>query len=137
MCQETLEIHHGRHHLAYVTALNSLTAQDEMLLNMSLEHIIRFSIDKQSLALQLNNAGQHWNHLHFWNALSPGTRGACASGLGGVREPLQWPFDGCIRRESVCDHDQRPPCVVRSVGWHLCMKCRREFFSSDVVRIRL
>lgn len=54
----------------------------------------------------------------------------------GIIEPDPWPFDGCKRREPVTDVDY-PPRVVRRVGWHRCMKCRRPFFSEDVVRLRL
>lgn len=54
----------------------------------------------------------------------------------GIIEPDPWPFDGCVRREPVLDEDN-PPRVVRKVGWHRCLKCRRPFFSEDVVRLRL
>lgn len=55
----------------------------------------------------------------------------------GFAEPQAWPFDGCARREPVLDHDFNPPRTVRRVGWHRCMRCRRPFFSEDVVRLRL
>lgn len=54
----------------------------------------------------------------------------------GIIEPEPWSFDGCVRREPVFDIDH-PPRVVRKVGWHRCMKCRRPFFSEDVLRLRL
>jgi len=54
----------------------------------------------------------------------------------GIVEPDPWPFDGCKRREPVMDADD-PHRVVRKVGWHRCMKCRRPFFSEDVIRLRL
>jgi hypothetical protein len=53
----------------------------------------------------------------------------------GIVEPDPWPFDGCVRREPVLDEDTRR--VVRKVGWHRCLKCRRPFFSEDVIRLRL
>ena len=55
----------------------------------------------------------------------------------GIIEPDPWPFDGCKRREPVFDIEIQPPRVVRKVGWHRCMKCRRPFFSEDVLRLRL
>lgn len=55
----------------------------------------------------------------------------------GMIEPKRWDFDGCLRREPVLDADSRPPRVVRKVGWHRCMKCRRPFFSEDVLRLRM
>ncbi len=54
----------------------------------------------------------------------------------GIIEPEPWPFDGCKRREPVTDEDH-PGRVVRRVGWHRCLKCRRPFFSEDVLRLRL
>ena len=55
----------------------------------------------------------------------------------GLIIPSRWDYDGCKRREPVVDIDQRPHRVVRKVGWQRCMKCRRPFFSEDVVRLRL
>ena len=55
MCQETMELHHDKHHQAYVTALNGFVEEDPALRGKSLE----------------DNAGQHWNHILFWQAMSP------------------------------------------------------------------
>ena len=70
MSQETLELHHAKHHQAYVTALNGFEKMPE-LAGKSLEEIVTFAKDKAELAPVFNNAGQHWNHIHFWQALSP------------------------------------------------------------------
>jgi len=53
----------------------------------------------------------------------------------GIIEPDPWRFDGCERREPVTDEDN-PSRMVRKVGWHRCMKCRRPFFSEDVLRLQ-
>lgn len=55
----------------------------------------------------------------------------------GISEPQPWDYDGCVRREMVFDIVLVPPRVVRKVGWRRCMKCRRPFFSEDVLRLRL
>lgn len=55
----------------------------------------------------------------------------------GFSEPQQWQFDGFERREPVLDTDHNPPRVVRQVGWQRCMRCRKPFFSEDVVGQRL
>ncbi len=55
----------------------------------------------------------------------------------GISEPQPWDYDGCIRREMVFDIVLVPPRVVRKVGWHRCLKCRRPFFSEDVLRLRM
>lgn len=72
MCQETLELHHGKHHQAYVTALNGLVEKTPALQGRTLEEIVRIASADPSLAAVFNNAGQHWNHILFWQALSPG-----------------------------------------------------------------
>ncbi len=71
MSQETLELHHGKHHQAYVTALNGFVEKDAALAGKTLEEIIALVKDRPEVAPVFNNAGQHWNHLHFWQALSP------------------------------------------------------------------
>lgn len=62
---ETLEYHHGKHHLAYVTNLNNLIPGTEFE-NLSLEEII-----KKSTGAIFNNAAQIWNHTFYWHCLSP------------------------------------------------------------------
>jgi superoxide dismutase, Fe-Mn family len=71
MSQETLELHHDKHHQAYVTALNGFVEKDVDLQRKSLEEIIAATKDRADRAPVFNNAGQHWNHIHFWQALSP------------------------------------------------------------------
>jgi superoxide dismutase, Fe-Mn family len=71
MIQETLELHHGKHHQAYVTALNGLVEKNSALRGKSLEELIKRAHGNKSLAPVFNNAGQHWNHCFFWNCLSP------------------------------------------------------------------
>ena len=71
MCQETLELHHGKHHQAYVTALNGFVDKDPNLQGKSLEDIVKLSHNKPDLAPVFNNAGQHWNHILFWQNMSP------------------------------------------------------------------
>ncbi len=71
MCQETLELHHGKHHNAYVTALNGFVTANPALQGKSLEEIVKLSHNDSGLAGVFNNAGQHWNHIVFWKAMSP------------------------------------------------------------------
>jgi superoxide dismutase, Fe-Mn family len=71
MCQETLELHHGKHHQAYVTALNGFVDKDPSLQGKSLEDIVKLSYNKPDMAPVFNNAGQHWNHILFWKNMSP------------------------------------------------------------------
>jgi Fe-Mn family superoxide dismutase len=71
MSQETLELHHGKHHQAYVTELNQLLEKHEELRGKSLEEIIKRAHENEALTPVFNNAGQHWNHCFFWRSLSP------------------------------------------------------------------
>ncbi|WP_336760378.1 superoxide dismutase [Asaia sp. VD9] len=71
MCQETLELHHGKHHQAYVTALNGFVEAKPELQGKSLEDIILAVKGDAASAPVFNNAGQHWNHILFWKNLSP------------------------------------------------------------------
>ena len=71
MCQETMELHHDKHHQAYVTALNGFVEKDSKLQGKSLEDIIKMSHGNAEMAPVFNNAGQHWNHILFWQAMSP------------------------------------------------------------------
>ncbi|MBR9892450.1 superoxide dismutase [bacterium] len=71
MSQETLELHHDKHHQSYVTALNGFVDGNAALQGKTLEEIVTLSYADDALAGVFNQAGQHWNHIHFWNALSP------------------------------------------------------------------
>jgi Fe-Mn family superoxide dismutase len=71
MCEETLDLHHGKHHQAYVTALNGFVEKNADLQGKSLEEIVTLSYNKPDMAPVFNNAGQHWNHILFWQAMAP------------------------------------------------------------------
>jgi Fe-Mn family superoxide dismutase len=68
MSKETLEYHHDKHHQAYVTNGNNAIKGTEFE-GKSLEEIVKGSFGKN--AAVFNNAGQHYNHLHFWNWMKP------------------------------------------------------------------
>lgn len=73
MSRETLEYHHDKHHLAYVNNGNNLLKGTEFE-GKSLEEIVKGAFGKN--AGLFNNAGQHYNHLHFWNWMKPNGGGA-------------------------------------------------------------
>ncbi len=75
MSAKTLEFHHGKHHRAYVTSLNSLV-ENTPLAGKSLESIIRETAKDTSKAGIFNNAAQVWNHAFFWNSMKPAGGGA-------------------------------------------------------------
>src|SRR5512139_3992952 len=73
MSRETLEYHHDKHHLAYVNNGNNLLKGTEWE-GKSLEEIVVGSYGKN--AGLFNNAGQHYNHIHFWKWMKPNGGGA-------------------------------------------------------------
>ena len=64
----TMEIHHGKHHQAYVTNLNNAIGDGE-LAGKSLEELMAI-ISKCPVAVR-NNGGGHYNHSLFWSIMSP------------------------------------------------------------------
>jgi len=75
----TMEIHHGKHHQAYVTNLNkALEGKPEA--DSSIDDIIK-NISKFPMAVR-NNGGGHYNHSLFWTWLSPSGGGEPSGALG-------------------------------------------------------
>ncbi len=72
MSRETLEYHHDKHHKAYVDNGNKLAAEAGMD-GLSLEEIVKQSHGKNPGLF--NNAGQHYNHIHFWKWMKGGGGG--------------------------------------------------------------
>ena len=82
MSAETLDFHHGKHHQTYVTNLNNLL-KDHELQSSSLEDIVVKASKDASMAGIFNNAGQHWNHILFWQCMKPNGGGSIPSELEG------------------------------------------------------
>jgi Fe-Mn family superoxide dismutase len=71
---QTMNIHYGKHHAAYVTNLNkALEGSDAEKLNVSIEDICK-NISKYSAAVR-NNGGGHFNHALFWKTMAPNAGG--------------------------------------------------------------
>jgi Fe-Mn family superoxide dismutase len=68
MSKETLEFHHDKHHQAYVTTGNNLMKGTEFE-GKSVEEVVKGSHGKNQPLF--NNAGQHYNHIHFWQWMKP------------------------------------------------------------------
>lgn len=83
----TMEIHHGKHHAAYVNNLNAAIQGTEWE-TKSLEEILA-NISKATPAIR-NNGGGHWNHSMFWEIMGPhtentgGPTGALADAINGA-----------------------------------------------------
>ncbi|WP_185983755.1 superoxide dismutase [Aureimonas mangrovi] len=77
---ETMEIHHGRHHQAYVDNLNEAVETDDALSAMTLEELVAGAGTLPDAVR--NNAGGHWNHSFFWQLMAPeGERGEASPEL--------------------------------------------------------
>lgn len=76
----TMEIHHGKHHNAYVTNLNNAVAGTD-LEGKSLEELMQ--VAGSNVAVR-NNGGGHWNHSLFWEILSPTGGGQPSGDLAGA-----------------------------------------------------
>ena len=63
----TMEIHHGKHHAAYIAKLNAAVNGSEME-GKSLEELIK---NHTNVAAVRNNGGGHWNHSLFWTVMNP------------------------------------------------------------------
>jgi len=70
MSARTLEYHYGKHHAAYVAALNNLV-KDTELADKTLEEIIKVTYKDTPKAGIFNNAAQVWNHTFYWNGIKP------------------------------------------------------------------
>ena len=80
----TMEIHHDRHHKAYVDNLNKAIAGNAALESKSLEALIGdlASVPDNLRAPVRNNGGGVWNHSFFWKLLAPHAGGAPTGKLG-------------------------------------------------------
>jgi superoxide dismutase, Fe-Mn family len=70
---QTMEIHHGKHHNAYVTNLNAALEKAPELQDKPLEELLRnlSSVPEAIRNAVRNNGGGHWNHSQFWPSMGP------------------------------------------------------------------
>ena len=75
---QTMEIHHGKHHNAYVTNLNAALEKAPELADKSLDDLLRNlnSVPEAVRTAVRNNGGGHWNHSQFWQSMGPNAGGA-------------------------------------------------------------
>ena len=89
----TMEIHHGRHHKAYVDNLNAALAGHDALLAMPIEKLLG-NLSQVPEAIRqkvINNGGGHANHTFFWNIMGPNGGGAPT---GKLADAIQSTFGG-------------------------------------------
>ncbi len=87
---QTMQIHHGKHHQAYVDNLNKAIAGTEHE-NKSLDELVE-AAGSISPAVR-NNGGGHWNHTFFWNSLAPNAGGSPSGKLADAINEAFGSFD--------------------------------------------
>ncbi len=75
--KQTMEIHHGKHHQAYINNLNTALANHPALQTKSVEDLIAnlASVPEDIRTAVRNNGGGHANHSMFWEIMAPGAGG--------------------------------------------------------------
>src|SRR5215213_10221229 len=81
---QTMQIHHDKHHAAYVNNLNAALESHASLASQSIEDILRNIGDVPEAARQavINNGGGHANHTMFWEIMGPNGGGEPTGALG-------------------------------------------------------
>lgn len=91
--RQTMEIHHGKHHAAYVNNLNAALAKHPALEGKSLEDLLanNLAIVPEDIRTAVrNNGGGHYNHALFWDLLNPA--GKAAAPVGNLAAAIQSTF---------------------------------------------
>src|ERR1700690_4438634 len=89
----TMEIHHDKHHNAYVTNLNKALEGNADLQALSIDQLLK-SLDKVPEAIRTavrNNGGGHWNHSMFWKLMKRDSHGI-GSPKGAILEAINSAF---------------------------------------------
>ena len=81
--EQTMRIHHDKHHAAYVTNLNAALEKHPNLQQKSVDDLIRGinSVPEEIRTAVRNNGGGHVNHTMFWQIMGPGKGGAATGAV--------------------------------------------------------
>ena len=90
---KTMEIHHGKHHAAYVNNLNAAIEKHPELAGKSLDELIGdlSKVPEDIRTAVRNNGGGHWNHSLFWQLLTPKSPG---KPVGSLAKAIEASFGG-------------------------------------------
>ena len=82
--EQTMRIHHDKHHAAYVNNLNAALEKHPELANKGVEDLVKGvnSVPDDIRAAVRNNGGGHINHTMFWEIMGPGKGGAPTGAIG-------------------------------------------------------
>lgn len=87
---QTVGLHYGKHHAAYFNNLNSLVEGTEFA-DLPLEKVVQKSFGNQNYQKIFNNAGQAWNHIIYWEEMTPG---GARKPSGSLAQKLEQHFGG-------------------------------------------
>src|SRR4029450_10903648 len=88
---QTMQIHHGKHHQAYVNNLNTALEKHAALRGKSAEELVRnlASVPDDIRTAVRNNGGGHVNHTMFWKMMAPNAGGAPTGAVaGGIKSSV-------------------------------------------------
>ena len=93
---KTMNIHHTKHHQAYVTNLNNALASHPDFDVLSIDDLCKkiASVPEAIRGAVRNNGGGHWNHSFFWTTMGPGAGGAPSGKLADAINAAFGSFDG-------------------------------------------
>src|SRR5215510_3122510 len=94
--KQTMEIHHGKHHQAYVNNLNAALEKHANLQSKSVDDLLRDinGVPDDIRTAVRNNGGGHMNHTMFWQIMGPKAGGAPSGALGDAIKSAFGSFDG-------------------------------------------
>jgi Fe-Mn family superoxide dismutase len=80
---QTMQIHHGKHHQAYVNNLNAALEKAPELADKSVEDLVSNlnAVPEAVRTAVRNNGGGHWNHSFFWTIMAPNAGGEPSGAL--------------------------------------------------------
>jgi superoxide dismutase, Fe-Mn family len=91
---QTMQIHHGKHHQAYVTNLNNALAKHPELFDQSLEDLLRGinAVPEDIRTAVRNHGGGHHNHSLFWTTMAPPEKGGGGEPAGALASAIKRTF---------------------------------------------
>ena len=93
---QTMQIHHGKHHQAYVTNLNTALDKHPELHGKSIDELCKGinTIPEDIRTAVRNNGGGHWNHSKFWTWMAPPSSSGAGAPTGKAADAINAAFGG-------------------------------------------
>src|SRR5258708_20161667 len=91
---QTMQIHHGKHHQAYVSNLNAALDKHPALHEKRVEELLRGinSVPEDIRTAARNNGGGHHNHSLFWTIMAPAGKGGAGEPSGALADAIKQAF---------------------------------------------